>query len=119
MKTMTKPSKKIHDFNEDKIIGDEGESIVKRYLESLGSVKKVVDMANNKIFFHKDVDFVLERHDATKFRIEVKTDQYKSGNIYMRLSQIQYLILKDAWKKVVATIFVIISLILINCIFFE
>lgn len=82
MKTMTKPSKKIHDFNEDKIIGDEGESIVKRYLESLGSVKKVVDMANNKIFFHKDVDFVLERHDATKFRIEVKTDQYKSGNIY-------------------------------------
>ena len=78
----TAPSKKIHVFAEDKLIGDKGEAIIKDYLKSLPSINKVVDMANNKLFYHKDVDFVFERTNGKKYRAEIKTDQYKSGNIY-------------------------------------
>lgn len=77
-----KPSERIHDFKQDKVIGDEGEQIIKDYLNRLPSVHKVVDMANNKLFFHKDVDFVYQLINGEKVRAEIKTDQYKSGNIY-------------------------------------
>lgn len=73
---------KIHIFEESKKLGDKGEQIIKDYLRSLPSINKVVDMANNKMFYHKDVDFVFQKKDGKTYRAEIKTDQYTSGNIY-------------------------------------
>lgn len=74
--------KKIHCFDESLKRGAEGEKIVKSYLLSLPNVHKIVDMANNKLFYYKDVDFVIEFENRTKIMAEVKTDSYTSGNIY-------------------------------------
>lgn len=73
---------KIYEFDKSIVIGEEGEEIVKKYLESLPAIHKVVNMAKNPLFYHKDVDFVIEFIDATKKRLEIKTDTYTSGNIY-------------------------------------
>lgn len=78
----TKTSDKVHVFENSKIIGDEGEKIIKDFLNSLPIVHRVVDMANNKLFYHKDVDFVVQMEDGKKLRSEIKTDTYTSGNIY-------------------------------------
>lgn len=75
-------AEKVHVFAESKKIGDEGEKIILDYLRSLPSIHRVVDMANNKMFYHKDVDFVFQKEDGKIYRAEIKTDQYTSGNIY-------------------------------------
>lgn len=72
----------VYNFNDSKKVGDEGEKIVLDYLRKSPSVQKVVDMANNKMFFHKDVDFVIQKTDGKMIRAEIKTDTYTSGNIY-------------------------------------
>lgn len=75
-------TKKIYNFNDSIKQGEEGERIVKEWLESRPNIHKVVDMAKNSLFYHKDVDFVVEKETREKFRLEVKTDFYTSGNIY-------------------------------------
>lgn len=72
----------IHDFNESIKRGAEGEKIVEAYLKKMRNVHRVVAMANNPLFYHKDVDYVVEFEDRSKIMLEVKTDSYKSGNIY-------------------------------------
>ena len=74
--------KKIHDFHESIKRGDAGEAIVIDYFKSTKNVRKVVNMSNNKLFYHKDVDIVVELNNGQKFMVEIKTDSYKSGNIY-------------------------------------
>jgi hypothetical protein len=83
-------SKKIYNFNDSLVVGAEGEEIVQKYLESKKNIHKVVNMANNEIFYHKDVDFVIQYEEPYIYkgeekirdRLEIKTDTYTSGNIY-------------------------------------
>lgn len=75
-------AKKIYTFSESLKVGAQGEEIVKKFLQNMNNVHKVVDMANNNLFYHKDVDFVVEFEDRSKQMVEIKTDVYTSGNIY-------------------------------------
>lgn len=74
--------KKIYEFNESLNVGELGEDIIEEYLNKLGNVKKIVSVKNIKKYQEKDIDFLVYLSNGKKVTIEVKSDSYKSGNLY-------------------------------------
>ena len=73
---------KVHVFKDSLVIGDAGESIVYNYLQSLPTVSSVLDVSNSRMYQEVDVDFLAKMTTGDELKIEVKTDTYRSGNIY-------------------------------------
>lgn len=74
--------KNIYEFNNSLIVGNEGEKKVKDFLLSLDHIEKVKSVQNIKKYQLEDIDFVITFKNKNICTIEVKTDTYKSGNLY-------------------------------------
>ena len=79
---MSTKEKNIYEFKNSLNIGNEGEAKVKIFLLSLNNVSSVQSVQNIKKYQDDDIDFIVTLKDFRKFTIEVKTDTYKSGNLY-------------------------------------
>lgn len=73
---------KIHDFKESLKLGEEGESIIINYLENHPNYTEIIDVSKAPQYQDIDVDIVLRHVDGQKYLGEIKTDSYKSGNIF-------------------------------------
>lgn len=74
--------KKIYEFNKSLNVGELGEDIVEKYLNSLDNVKKISCVKDIKKYQEDDIDFIVHLSNGKKTSIEVKADSYKSGNLY-------------------------------------
>ena len=63
-------------------IGKQGEDHVLYYLHNRGKAKHIIDVRNIRTYQVIDVDFLVTFEDDKQYKVEVKTDTYKSGNIY-------------------------------------
>ena len=74
--------RKIYEFKKSLDIGELGENIVEKYLNSLNNVKKIESVKEIKKYQEEDIDFLVYLNEGKKVSIEVKCDSYKSGNLY-------------------------------------
>lgn len=79
---MLKKERKIHEFKESLGRGDIGEDIIEKFLDKNETLDKIVSVRDNKIFRDMDVDYVSYRKSGLIDLVEVKTDYYKSPNIF-------------------------------------
>lgn len=75
-------NKNIYEFKKSLNVGNEGEEKVKNFLLSLEHVKKVQSVQNIKKYQNDDIDFIVTFINNEESTVEVKTDTYKSGNLY-------------------------------------
>lgn len=74
--------KNIYEFNKSLNVGNEGEEKIKDFILSLDHVESVESVQNIKEYQEYDIDFIVTFKNKMKYTIEVKTDTYKSGNLY-------------------------------------
>lgn len=72
----------VHNFRQSMEVGKRGEEHIIEYLNNSDNVKKIVDVRDIREYQKMDVDFLVTFADGIERKIEVKTDTYKSGNIY-------------------------------------
>ena len=72
----------VHNFRQSMEVGKRGEEHIIEYLNNSDNVKKIVDVRDIREYQKMDVDFLVTFADGVERKIEVKTDTYKSGNIY-------------------------------------
>lgn len=72
----------IHNFSDSLRIGEQGEKEFIEMFSQLPSVKKVIDLRNNKKMQEKDIDFLIKT-ETGNYTLELKTDTYTSGNFFI------------------------------------
>lgn len=73
---------RVHNFVQSFKVGSIGEEHILQYLQESDTVEDIQDVRSDKAYQKIDVDFVITMTNGEVFKIEVKTDTYKSGNIY-------------------------------------
>lgn len=76
-------SNKVYEFNSSNKIGHQGEQFVKQWiLELHPNVSSITDVSDDKFYQKQDVDFVVNFTNGKQALIEIKTDTYKTGNMF-------------------------------------
>lgn len=76
-------SNRVYNIKDCIEFGVRGERVIAKYLLARPYVSGIVDARYLTQMQRKDVDFVLILNDFSKHPIEVKTDSYSSGNIFV------------------------------------
>ena len=72
----------LYNFNNSINIGNAGEEIVKKHIESLSNVNNITDVSGDSKYQDLDIDLLIDFSDGTSCSVEIKTDTYNSGNIF-------------------------------------
>lgn len=76
-------SNKVYEFNSSNKIGHQGEQFVKQWiLELHPNVSSITDVSDDKFYQKQDVDFVVNFTNGKQSLVEIKTDTYKTGNMF-------------------------------------
>lgn len=76
-------SNKVYEFNSSNKIGHQGEQFVKQWiLELHPNVSSITDVSDDKFYQKQDIDFVVDFTNGKQATIEIKTDTYKTGNMF-------------------------------------
>lgn len=76
-------SNKIYEFNSSNKIGHQGEQFVKQWiLELHPNVNSITDVSEDKFYQKQDIDFVVDFTSGKQATVEIKTDTYKTGNMF-------------------------------------
>ncbi len=76
-------SNKVYEFNSSNKIGHQGEQFVKQWiLELHPNVSSITDVSDDKFYQKQDVDFVVNFANGRQALVEIKTDTYKTGNMF-------------------------------------
>ena len=76
-------SNKVYEFNSSNKIGHQGEQFVKQWiLELHPNVSSITDVSEDKFYQKQDVDFVVNFTNGRQSLVEIKTDTYKTGNMF-------------------------------------
>lgn len=76
---------KVYGFDEQMAVGDEGVRFIQDYLTSRKYL--VEDVTGNRDYQRQDIDLRVKGQRKQAWRtVEVKTDTYTSGNIYLELA---------------------------------
>ena len=73
---------KVHDFKKSLVVGEMGEEMILDYLQKSPSISKIIDVRSEKLYQKMDVDLVVVTEEGQELKLEIKTDSYKSGNIF-------------------------------------
>ena len=74
---------KVYEFNSSNKIGHQGEQFVKQWiLELHPNVASITDVSDDKIYQKQDIDFVIDFTNGKQATVEIKTDTYKTGNMF-------------------------------------
>lgn len=74
--------RKEYDFDDSIKMGKDGEEFVKTWLMNLPNVTHVEDVSDIPEYRKQDIDFKVHMADGTVCTMEVKTDGYRTGNIF-------------------------------------
>lgn len=74
--------KEIYDFKGRDKLGQIGEVVCQEFLRTCHEIKDIENVRGVKEYQKKDIDLVLTLKDESIVYIEVKTDSYKSGNLF-------------------------------------
>lgn len=77
--------KEIYDFSGRDKLGKIGEAVCQEYLKTWSCVENIENVRNNKEYQKKDIDIVMTLKDNQIVTVEVKTDSYKSGNMFYEM----------------------------------
>ena len=72
----------LHDFEKSLNIGKQGESIILNFLLTLEDIKSIRQVQDIGFYQRKDIDFIVTFKNGKKYTVEIKTDTYKSPNLY-------------------------------------
>ncbi len=76
-------SNKVYEFNSSNKIGHQGEQFVKQWiLELHPNVSSIIDVSEDKSYQKQDIDFVVNFTNGRQSLVEIKTDTYKTGNMF-------------------------------------
>lgn len=76
-------SNKVYEFNSSNKIGHQGEQFVKQWiLELHPNVNSITDVSEDKFYQKQDIDFVVDFTSGKQATVEIKTDTYKTGNMF-------------------------------------
>ena len=76
-------SNKVYEFNSSNKIGHQGEQFVKQWiLELHPNVNSITDVSEDKFYQKQDIDFVVNFTSGKQATVEIKTDTYKTGNMF-------------------------------------
>lgn len=76
-------SNKVYEFNSSNKIGHQGEQFVKQWiLELHPNVSSITDVSDDKFYQKHDIDFVVNFINGKQVTVEIKTDTYKTGNMF-------------------------------------
>ena len=76
-------SNKVYDFNSSNKIGHQGEQFVKQWiLELHPNVSSIIDVSDDKLYQKQNIDFVVDFINGKQTTVEIKTDTYKTGNMF-------------------------------------
>lgn len=74
---------KVYEFNSSNKIGHQGEQFVKQWiLELHPNVSSITDVSDDKFYQKQDIDFVVDFTNGKQATVEIKTDTYKTGNMF-------------------------------------
>lgn len=73
---------KIHEFKKSLVLGEEGEKIVMTHIKNNANTKNIIDVRGDKKYQNMDVDVLINHINDNVYLGEIKTDSYKSGNIF-------------------------------------
>ena len=76
-------SNKVYAFNSSNKIGHQGEQFVKQWiLELHPNVTSITDVSDDKFYQKQDIDFLVDFTSGKQATVEIKTDTYKTGNMF-------------------------------------
>lgn len=76
-------SNKVYEFNSSNKIGHQGEQFVKQWiLELHPNVTSITDVSDDKFYQKQDIDFLVDFTSGKQATVEIKTDTYKTGNMF-------------------------------------
>ena len=76
-------SNKVYEFKSSNKIGRQGEQFVKQQiLELHPNVVSITDVSDDKFYQKQDIDFVVDFTSGKQATVEIKTDTYKTGNMF-------------------------------------
>lgn len=75
-------SDKVYEFNSSNKIGHQGELFIEEWLSNNPNVKQIEDVSGNVAYQKQDVDFLVTLQDGSQMSVEIKTDTYKTGNMF-------------------------------------
>lgn len=76
-------SNKVYEFNSSNKIGHQGEQFVKQWILDLHpNVASITDVSEDKFYQRQDIDFVVDFINGKQATVEIKTDTYKTGNMF-------------------------------------
>ena len=76
-------SNKVYEFNSSNKIGHQGEQFVKQWiLELHPNVASITDVSDDKFYQKQDIDFLVDFTSGKQATVEIKTDTYKTGNMF-------------------------------------
>lgn len=88
-----------YEFSKSLVVGEIGERVVENYLSQLENVSKVESVRDVREYQKKDIDFIVYMKNGRKFSVEVKSDSYKSGNLYYETKSCIELNTKGCFEK--------------------
>lgn len=78
-------SDKVYEFNSSNQVGKVGEEFVLSQLKTLPQVSEIIDVSDNRHYQIEDVDFFVRFVNGQEYKVEIKTDTYKSGNLFFEI----------------------------------
>lgn len=92
-------SEKVYDFDQSVILGDFGEAKIAKWIKQLPEFSNLLDVSKIDKYRKKDVDFILYLINGSRIKLEIKTDDHTSGNLFFEtLSNIEYNVLGCMYK---------------------
>lgn len=73
---------KVHNFKDSLKVGEMGEEKILDYLQQSLTVDRIMDVRGDEHYRDVDVDLVVKMTSGEELKIEIKTDTYRSGNMY-------------------------------------
>ena len=75
-------SNKLYDFKSSLQTGKIGEELVLNWIINNEKIKEFQDVREVDLYRKKDIDFIVTMWDSKEYTIEVKTDKWRTPNIY-------------------------------------
>lgn len=72
----------IHNFSTSLSKGEMGEKLVYDYLKTQSNIQDIVDLRDDFLARDKDIDFRIIFNSGKEQTVEIKTDFYKSANLF-------------------------------------
>lgn len=76
----------VHNFTDSLKTGEAGEKLVLNFLNNKDNIDYIEDVSQDRIYQEKDIDSIVHFVSGKKQTLEIKTDTYKSPNLFYEVT---------------------------------